>query len=40
MSEWSWVVLAYSVAYVGLGLFAGSIAWRIRRVRGRIEDLG
>ncbi len=39
MSEWGWVIFAYTVVYVSLALFAGSIAWRIRRVRQRVEDL-
>jgi len=39
MSEWSWVTLAYVVAYGSLGLFIASISMRIRSARERLEAL-
>lgn len=39
MSDWGWVGLAYLVAYLSLVLFAGSIVYRIRRTRRRLEEL-
>lgn len=37
MSEWGWVTFAYAVTFASLGAYAGSIAFRIRRTRRRLE---
>ncbi len=37
-SEWGWVALAYSVTYVSLLAFAGSIAMRIKKARLKLDD--
>ncbi len=38
MSEWGWVAFAYAVTYGSLGVFAGSIAVRIRNTRRSIGE--
>lgn len=39
MSHWGWVAFASIVTYASLLVFAGSIAYRIRRRRQRLEEL-
>jgi hypothetical protein len=39
MSQWGWVTLSYAVTYVSFAVFAGSIAYRIRRRRRQLEEL-
>jgi hypothetical protein len=39
MSEWSWVVFAYSVSYAALLGYVGILAWRIRTARRRLEEV-
>lgn len=38
MSEWGWVAFAYVVTYGSFAVFAGSIAYRIRTRRLRLEE--
>jgi hypothetical protein len=38
MSDWGWVALAYGVTYGSLGVFAASIALRIRNVRRALGE--
>ena len=39
MSHWGWVAFAYLVTYASFAVFAGSIAYRIRRRRRHLEEL-
>jgi hypothetical protein len=39
MSEWGWVALAYIVTYGSLAAYSASLVLRIRRARGRLEEL-
>ncbi len=37
--QWAWVTFASLVFYGSLALFVGSIVWRLRRARARLEEL-
>jgi len=37
-SEWGWVAAAYTVTYVSLAAFAGSIAMRIKKARLKLNE--
>lgn len=39
MSQWGWVTLAYVVTFGSLGVYAWSIAYRLRTTRRRLREL-
>lgn len=36
--QWNWVFLAFAATYIGLTVFAASIATRISKARHRLEE--
>ena len=38
MSEWGWVIFAYTITYGALIGYVTSLAWRIRIARRRLEE--
>ena len=37
MSDWGWITFGYAVVYGGVAAYAVFLAYRIRKVRGRLS---